>query len=117
MIKIDPTQLQEIMNEKKEVIQFLSNLKEAGARKTNFGWALDFDMDEDKYSAVVLAYNCGGGLVPFNLCLTHQVYVEKLLKKFEEKRDIRYFVVIPINSDDYIELTGDRYKVDERWAD
>jgi hypothetical protein len=68
---------------------------------TSFGDIVDFAMPENT-TAVILCYNEGYGLRPFDLCLPHQVYVKKLQKKLKENPLIRSFTIIPMNNEHYI---------------
>lgn len=61
----------------------------------------NFDKDCD---IIVVMKNRGYGLVPFNLCLPHQLSIANLENELENDREIEEFVVISINSSKYIKV-------------
>ena len=59
----------------------------------------------DDTTAVIIAYNTGGGLRLLDyVMLPHQIYVKKLKKLKQKHPDIKQFVIIPIRSNEYIKL-------------
>lgn len=80
-------------------------LKSVRTIPTDFGYMANLDLPKGKeYDAVILCYNKGRGLEPIQLCLTHQVYLEKLERIYEEHGGSYHFevVAIPVCSKDYI---------------
>jgi hypothetical protein len=63
-------------------------------------------------NVVVLAVNCGSGLLPVKLLLPHQVYVtvvEDLVKKYNAHE----VVAMPVNSNEYVSIIGNVCKPSE----
>jgi len=69
-----------------------------------FGEKANLDLSLERFNIVIIAYNKGYGLIPFALCLPHQVYTKTLNKLLEENPGIKSFTIIPASSEDYIEL-------------
>ncbi|MFW6145438.1 MAG: hypothetical protein ACOC4Y_01435 [bacterium] len=88
-------------------MEYIGNLKitnEASIKDTGaFGKRVDMDIP-DWADAVIICYNEGGGLRPFDLCLPHQIYVHKLERKLKQLAVPIKITVIPIRSDDYINI-------------
>lgn len=77
------------------------------------GGRLDFEVPKD-CDLIILAGNKGGGYVPYQCLLPHQVYVEDIKKAFDEYH-FEVIYVLPVKSADSILLVArSKYSLD-RW--
>lgn len=86
-------------------------LKSVETIPTDFGYMAKLDLPKMKgYDAVILCYNNGLGLVPLQVCMPHQVYLEKLESIYEEHGGSYNFeiVAIPVCSKDYITVVDNK---------
>jgi len=60
-----------------------------------------------KYDAIILCKHEGNHLEMLDIRLPHQVYEETLENYLDKFPKIREFIVIPVNSKEYISLAGD----------
>ena len=81
----------------------------------DLGGYMDFKIPDD-CDCVILMGNKGGGLIPYQLLLPHQVYVSDLKDTFKEE-GFEVIVLIPIKSKDYMNIAyKDKYSFD-RWVE
>ena len=80
-------------------LSFTNKVKEI--RTGSFGKQVVLELP-DWADVVILCYN-EYGLKPFNLCLPHQIYVEKLEKAIEGKGAVA-ITAIPARASEYIDI-------------
>ncbi len=101
-----------IIEENKKMI-FGKSVKIHKSSFDNLGGCVDFKVPKD-CNCVILMGNKGGGLIPYQLLLPHQVYVSDLKKTFK-KEGFEVIVLIPIKSKDYMDVVyRDKYS-EQRW--
>ena len=63
--------------------------------ETDFGPRYKFSVP-NRCQAVVLCYNNGSGLRPYNVSLPHQVYVKTVEKMIAEHPETKFVTVLPV---------------------
>ena len=80
-------------------VSFANKVKEI--RTSSFGKQVVLELP-DWADVVILCYN-KYGLKPFNLCLPHQIYVDKLEKAIEGKGAVA-ITAIPARASEYVDI-------------
>lgn len=72
-----------------------------------FGEMLCLNLPKDA-DRVILCVNEGRGLIPLGIYLSHQIYKERIEEYRKKYRRAESFVVVPIRSNEYIQVWSDR---------